>query len=341
MVVEPRQSALNISRHAARFALLLGLALPGAWALHDVDAHFAQAEGFSGQAGPTCTACHLPPSPTNDDAKAHLDGVPAAWEPGKSYVLTVSVTGGPPALPAPQAQGGFDLSTDGGRLSGDPATPGFFRNPSSTELTYTAAGTHQRQWTVVWTAPDLARHPATAHLWLAVLAANGNHVIALNTSDQGETLDSAASLQATVPPSHAALQAWTDLPLLPPTADLAPAPDGSLRVQGRHADANATDVAWSVDGSAWQHRATGPQWALSLVGLSPGAHRLDVRSEGLGRTSPIATYPFRVAGDGQVSVASTASGPGSHAAAPASLPPLAGLLAALAAGSRRLLPPST
>jgi len=237
-------------------AALCGLAV--LVASHAAQGTFAASPGFSGKAGQTCTACHHPASPTNDDAKAILTGLPTDWDLNQTYALIIKMTGGPPAMPSPQPQGGFDIASDGGSFSLRQEDGSKLRTVGSPpqEVTYRPDGTYQREWQVQWSSPTLAQRPAPATFWLAVLAANGNHVVATNTTDQGETLDSSDHLSIVVPPSPAALKAWAALPLLPPTATLAidDAKPDSATVQGRHADANATQVAWSLDGGAWQQR---------------------------------------------------------------------------------------
>lgn len=289
--------------------------------LGSAQATFAASPGFSGKGGQTCTACHHPYSPTNDDAKAILEGVPDAWSLGKTYEFTVRVQGGPPAMPAPQPQGGFDLASDGGSFALHQEDADKLRVVGTQEATYRPAGTLQREWHVQWNAPTLAQRPGPVRFWLAVLAANGNHVVALNRSDQGETLDSTASLTATSGPDAAALQAWLDLPLRSPTAALRQEGD-LLTIEGSHADGNATRVAWSLDGGAWQRRDTGPQWSLRLDGLAAGPHQLAYRSEGADRHSADAVLAFRIDGGRATPVL-----PSQSAAAPTLLLPLMALLA--------------
>ncbi|MEA3203219.1 MAG: hypothetical protein QOI63_894 [Thermoplasmata archaeon] len=277
-------------------AALCGLAaLAAAVAVGSAQGTFAASPGFSGRGGQTCVACHHPYSPTNDDAKAVLEGLPAAWSLGQTYALTVRVTGGPPAMPAPQPQGGFDLASDGGSFSLRAEDAGKLRTYGPFEVTYRPEGTLQREWHVLWSAPTLAQRPAPVGVWLAVLAANGNHVVATNTTDQGETLDSTNAIHFQVQPDAAELAAWKALPLAAPTAALQQEA-GAVHVEGRHADANATRVAWRLDGGAWQERATGPQWTLRLEGVGPGPHRLDYRSGDGERSSADQTLAFRVDG---------------------------------------------
>jgi hypothetical protein len=264
--------------------LLLGVAAP--WAAHEASARFADAAGFSGRAGgETCIACHQPAHPTAPPAVARLEGLPEAWEPGRTYRLAVAVEGGPPALPAPQPQGGFDLAASAGRFGVPDGMQGRVRVvDGGHEATYLPDGTLLRAWEVEWTAPGLAAEPASARFWLAVLAANGNHVVATNASDQGETLDTEATLQALVPPSAAAREAWRALPLAPPQASWVPGPEPTLR--GRHLDGNATSLSFSLNGAQPSHRDTAAEWVLRLPGIPAGSHTLELRSHGAGRSSP-------------------------------------------------------
>lgn len=277
--------------------LLLGL-LPGAaWLAQDAHATFAASPGFSGRAGATCLSCHtVAPFPlTPPDAVAELEGLPAAWDAGMTYRLTIRVTGGPAALPAPAPQGGFDLSIDGGSFSVPEGFEGKLRIPNQQEITYLPDGTLMREWQADWTAPDLASRPTERKVWLAVVAANGNHVIATNVSDGGERFDASASLTASLPPSEATVAAWRAMPLLPPTAT-ANATERSVHVEGRHADGNATRVWWRLDGGDWADRETGPEWRVRFDGLAAGDHTLEFRSEGEDRRSADQSLRFTVPG---------------------------------------------
>jgi len=128
-----------------------------------------------------------------------------------------------------------------------------------------------------------------------VLSANGNHVVATNTSDGGERFDSAANLTTSFPASQAAVDAWRALPLLAPLAN-ANATEEAVEVEGRHADGNATHVWWSLDGGAWERRETGGEWRIRFEGLDAGRHEMAYRSEGQDRRSPDQTLAFTVPG---------------------------------------------
>lgn len=278
-------------------ALLLAF-LPGAaWLAQDAGATFAASPGFSGRAGATCISCHtLAPFPfTPPEASAELEGLPAGWDVGQTYRLTIRVTGGPEAIPAPAPQGGFDLSIDGGSFAIPPGSEALLTIPNPQEITYLPDGTLMREWQVDWTAPTLDVKPTERRAWLAVISANGNHVIATNTSDGGERFDAADNLTVSFPPSQATVDAWRAMPLIPPNAT-ANATEASVQVEGRHGDGNASRIWWRLDGGAWQDRETGQDWRIRFDGLDAGAHALDYRSEGEERRSPDQSLSFTVPG---------------------------------------------
>ena len=70
---------------------------------------------------------------------------------------------------------------------------------------------------------------------------------------------------------------------------------GSWTLDGRHMDANATRLLWSVDGGPWQARDTAATWKLRLDGLD-GDHTVRLRSEGLERASPDVSLPIAAPG---------------------------------------------
>ena len=273
--------ALNLAGRGAFVALLIAVAVLGQVAV----ANFAASPGFSGRAGVTCTACHTAAPVGYVESQAVLEGFPESWEPGKAYAVGIAVVGGPEALPAPQPQGGFDLAVGAGRLTLPAGTEETLRLVGDQEATYLPAGTLMRAWSVTWIAPGLETYPAAVPVWLAVVAANGNHVVATNTSDGGERFDSSASLQVSIPPSPAAFTAWRALPLVAPGANATHRGDGTWVLEGRHLDGNATRLLWSVDNGPWQSRDTGPSWRLELAGLA-GDHGVRIRSEGAERSSP-------------------------------------------------------
>lgn len=282
--------ALNRLLSAAALAALLA---GSAWLAQDAQANFADAAGFSGRGGATCISCHTeapfplaPPAAT-----AVLEGLPEAWDVGTTYPLTVRVEGGPPAMPAPQPQGGFDLALDAGTVAIPPAFADLLRTPNPQEATYQPAGTLMREWQVEWTAPGLAERPRDVRVWLAVISANGNHVIASNASDGGERFDASAHVALAVPPSAAADAAWRTLPLAAPTA-VAQVNDLRTVFDGRHADGNATHLQWRLDGGAWETRETGSEWHVRVDDVSAGPHTFEFASEGADRRSPVQALSF-------------------------------------------------
>lgn len=309
---------LNLTRGAVLGAIL---ALAALWAIQESEANFGVVQGASGIAGVTCASCHQPPHPTRDDAAIGIDGLPAAWTPGATYTLTVSVTGGPDPLPPPAPQGGFDLATDGGTLAPAPGNEALMLLVSPREASYTPEGGLRRSWQLVWTAPGLETRPARVTFWAAGLAANGNHVVALGAADGGETLDAAAATVAHTDPAPEADAAWRTRPLQPPVAHATATADG-WRVDGHHTDGNATQLLWRTDGGPWQLRDTGREWRLLLP---PGEHRIEYRSDGADRRSAVQTLEV---GSGDSSTA--AAVPARTAPAPAPALPLAATALALA-----------
>lgn len=260
---------------------IAGVLLVG-WSATHVQGNFADAAGFSGRAGLTCTACHQPPHP--EPAQAHLVGLPEAWDLDARYVLDISVTGGPPALPAPQPQGGFDIASTAGRM--DTAGHPDLRQSGASEITYRPEATLRRAWQVGWTAPGLETRPEPITFYLAVVAANGNHVVATNRSDLGETFDASAALHVVVPPSAEAQARWAELPLATPEAFRQ-----GEHIQGRHTDPLASHVAYRVGDGPVVRKATGPSW---FIATSEG---VTLWSEGAGRASPAISIPGTPATD--------------------------------------------
>lgn len=243
-----------------------------------VEGTFASSTGFSGR-NVDCTICHAPAAP---DATAHLVGAPATWRPGETYPLEASVTGGPTPLPGPQPKGGFELEAEAGTLGPGPGMQGLLRFPEPTTATYEPEGTLRREWALAWTAPAIHEPPADVTLWLAVMAANGNHIIATNTSDGGEQGDAVATLAITVPPAPDVVEAWQALPLGRPVIDRLEQVGDKVRILGHHGDANATHLSYRVAAGPWREQAAAPDFALLVAG-DPSL--VELRSAGHGRVS--------------------------------------------------------
>lgn len=243
-----------------------------------VEANFAAAPGFSGRVA-DCTSCHRPPV-DGDDAQVAVSGIPAGWTPNTTYDWIVEVTGGPAVVPGgPEA--GFELEVLSGTVAPGPDATGDVRNFHSKQVTYTEEGVRQRSWSVSWTAPDLSQYPSPITVWVAGMAANGNHNTDLNISDAGEHGDSVHNTSYVIPPTADTLDAWRALPLAAPTVDLIQSSNGRHTLEGRLNDANATMIEVH-DGSAWVGRNVGPVWKLSIQGDGD----VRIRSAGAERVSP-------------------------------------------------------
>ena len=154
--------------------------------------------GFSG-GGPTpaqearttgCT-CHGPTPSTV--VTYRLEGVPLSYIPGDRYEISLTISGGPPALEG-QHQGGFAMVVSNGTFSPHPdfavQTQVFdldvsTYNPADSSkqnaVTHTSDGNRQRSWKVLWDAP---RGKGNAVFYIAGNSVNGNNVPDLDGSDQ-------------------------------------------------------------------------------------------------------------------------------------------------------------
>ncbi len=243
-----------------------------------VEATFASSTGFSGR-NADCTVCHAPAAPA---ATAHLDGVPEAWRPGETYDLQLRVTGGPLAMPDPQPKGGFELEAEAGTVGPGVGMSGLLRFPAPAVATYEPQGTLRRDWSVTWTAPAAHTPPTDVTLWLAVMAANGNHVIATNTTDGGEQGDAVATLQRTIPPAADVITAWQAIPLAAPVVDRIEQVGNDVRIIGHHVDSNATHLSYRVAGAPWVQVDAPGEWRLRING---DPTLVELRSTGYGRVS--------------------------------------------------------
>ncbi len=237
-------------------------------------ATFAASTGFSGRFAFTCVQCHADVG----GADVVLSGVPDAWDPEARYEIAIMVAGGPAPLPfAPQ--GGFEADTDAGRLI---ITPGMeqYTRPAGTGITYTEAGTDLRAWSVDWIAPDLVTPPSEARIWVAAMAANGNHNRELNISDGGESGDATAHTVVVIPPSAATLATWEAMPLAPPQVTFVP--DGGGFIRGEQTDENATAIQWRFVGDEdWIEDRASEGWQIAW----DGGRDIEIRSSGYGRVS--------------------------------------------------------
>jgi hypothetical protein len=134
-------------------ALTLGAGLSAAHG-NGMTQEMALSEGANLNAGATCHA----PLP-NDNVRAVLQGVPGNYSampsPGEAYMarqfnLTVRISGGPGG-----DIGGFNLRVSAGTLEPASGQSALMRIESQgAEATHTVAGNKQREWDLVWTAPE-------------------------------------------------------------------------------------------------------------------------------------------------------------------------------------------
>ncbi len=131
------------------FAVILGFTLDA----------YSSPDGVSGESQSGCD-CHedFPSAGTS----VVINGLPAAYDPGKNYSLTVVVS----SDTVPGNYGGFDLAVSAGTLV---VTDSVNTKIKSGDLTHTEAGHGQRSWSFNWTAPQ----EGSVQFNVAGLAANG------------------------------------------------------------------------------------------------------------------------------------------------------------------------
>lgn len=204
--------------------------------------------GITGVSSSGCT-CHGS-TPTSAVVPT-LSGVPATWEPGVSYDLTVSFTGGPAfsVNPSRMNQGGFNLRASGGSLSNvlSPTTVAV----SGSEATHTSAGNDQTSWNVRWTAPPGPFGDGTITFTLAVNSVNGDGA---NSGDAWNVLTRTASGPAD-----------TTAPVI---SEVAAAPSSTSAIITWKTDDDATSIVEYGRTSSYTSTATGPSGTLHSVTLS-------------------------------------------------------------------------
>lgn len=110
------------------------------------------------EGGEDCTACHFQYDAVTQSERLELDGLPARYEAGQRYELTVRVNDSGEA-------NGFELAATCGMF--EPAGPGTDVNGAAAHSVATGSA-----WQVIWHAPETAGTPV--RFWLAVNAANGD-----------------------------------------------------------------------------------------------------------------------------------------------------------------------
>ena len=166
----PAPSAGPSSRRSALLAAALLLAPPPARSYPD-----GPPPGHTGGFGePTCRACHADNPLNAPGGSLALGGLPAVYQPGASYRLTVTLGRRDLRRAGFQLAARFDSGVTAGSLT--PLDSSVAVTPSPAGVSYahqTRAGSTRREtaaWTLEWRAPDSAR--ATVAFHVAANAAN-------------------------------------------------------------------------------------------------------------------------------------------------------------------------
>lgn len=213
-------------------ALIIGL-LPTA---------FSENDGIFGRAQEGCT-CHG--NYSSPEVTSVLDGLPLNFEPGATYTLNISETGGP-APAAGVAQGGFGLEVSGGTL----AAPDGRVSASGGEATHTVEGNRARGWTVLWTAPPADAGRVT--FWLSTNSVSGDNTTKKDQWGQAVYYSEPPGVPPPVnhPPEILAVEGPTEALVGYPNSFVANAsdPDGdSMRFTWSFADGTAPQVGRRVN----------------------------------------------------------------------------------------------
>ena len=140
---------LRLSSVALTLLLLAALAASPAASTLTAPAS-ARPTGITG----VTSGCFCHSSAAADDVQVHIEGLPDDFRAGSTHELTVRIEGGPEVTQNSSNQGGFNLRADAGELS-VMAEDGTVQIMEDGEATHTAAGNDQREWTVLWTAPNV------------------------------------------------------------------------------------------------------------------------------------------------------------------------------------------
>ncbi|MCS7149404.1 MAG: choice-of-anchor V domain-containing protein [Caldimicrobium sp.] len=110
-----------------------------------------------------CASCHLEGPP----AKIIIKGIPAKFQPGKAYQVTVEVVAKLKSLS--ESKGGFAVQASAGTLK--------VKDEKRTQilgdyLTHTPEGNKVRKWTFLWIAPTVEEE---AIITVMGVAANGDY----------------------------------------------------------------------------------------------------------------------------------------------------------------------
>jgi heme/copper-type cytochrome/quinol oxidase subunit 4 len=138
----------------AAMALLLPF-LPTGIAVHN---------GGTGLEDSDVAGCHCHNVAPDPDVTLNLMGLQERYVPDQTYVLTITVAGGPPVLEGAQNEGGFMLSCTNGTFSVPEGSDLVQVFGDGQSVSHTMAGNDFRQWTVVWKAPKEGTGDAIFHL---------------------------------------------------------------------------------------------------------------------------------------------------------------------------------
>jgi hypothetical protein len=96
-----------------------------------------------------------------------VDGFPESYEPGTTYDITITLSGGPMPVPAvSQNQGGFAMKVSAGTLLADDG----ITVTGGTFATHSASTNNQRAWSLQWVAPERG----TVNVSVAANSVNGD-----------------------------------------------------------------------------------------------------------------------------------------------------------------------
>lgn len=111
-----------------------------------------------------CYNCHVPVGEHQTELK--VSGLPAAYEPGKTYRITVAVESSWTSTGT--VQGGFAAAASAGELA---VTDKANTQISDRMVTHTQAGSALRSWTFAWKAP---KKKQDVEMTVMATAANGD-----------------------------------------------------------------------------------------------------------------------------------------------------------------------
>ena len=163
--------------HASGFAPVPARALP----LHIEGPPPGHTGGFG---EPTCQTCHAE-FELNMSGTLSVEGLPAAYEPGATYMVTVVLVSGDMASAGFQGAFRFAAGTDAGSSAGEvrPVDGRVAARPDSAAavayVQHTAEGTRpateeETRWTFEWTAPSGASFAEAVAFHAAANSANGD-----------------------------------------------------------------------------------------------------------------------------------------------------------------------